>query len=215
MLAIIAVLGLAGWLIWARDTDSPDAANHKDGSSTSKTAGESTTSSEAGTKPTTSDSSDRSKQQQLDRKDTSAFTCNSVFSIRHPKNLTATVTDDSQCLVSNTTRDAFPPVGPVNPDQIGLFIDIQPTSFKTAKAYLDDFIKAANKDHPMEVQSTESFKLDNGDTALLARTYGGHPVKYTGYSFVYVTQGKAITTTYGKNTKHKQLIDSMLRTIDM
>lgn len=200
VLLIIVLAGLGAWVIWPQKSTADKEGTPKPAAS-SKAA-------------TQSASTQQHDNVQQNKKDQASFDCKGDFTISHPKEIQSTLTETKQCLIANTSADNFPPVGPVNPDQIGLFFTVRPTSFKNAQKYLDDYSKQPKRSHSLTIKDSKDFKLDNGNTAIMAEMYGGRPVAYDRYEFIYIKNGNVITTHYGKNTKHKQTIDTMLRTLD-
>jgi len=202
VLVAVALAGLVAWFVWPQK------------STTGKENAQKTQKTTTSSKPAASEDTEQEGNAPEYKGERSSFDCKGDFTISYPKELQATLTQTKQCLIANTSADNFPPVGPVNPDQIGLFFTVRPTPFKDAEKYLEDYIKQSEGSDPLTLKGFKDFKLDNGNTAILAETYGGKPVAYTRYEFVYIKNGNVITTKYGKNTKHEQTISNMLKTVD-
>lgn len=188
-IAIIAAVAFGGWWVWDKNRDNKQASNSNNTSQTNQNKEE---------KPQTTGET---------------FNCKNEFTLTYPDSLQATMTDANQCLVSNVASSAMPPVGPLPPEQLGLFFNIQATSFKTSKDYLGDHIEHSQEDAALDLKSQEEIELDKGNTATLATVFGGHPVEYEFYFFIYIKNGKAITTTYSVDSNYKDTALAILKSI--
>lgn len=189
---VVAAVAFGGWYVWQKNKDDKKDSNS---SNTNQTNNQSNN--DTNTSPT-------SKR----------FNCKGIFTIAYPDSLQATLTDAQQCLISNVSVDEMPPVGPLPSEQLGLFFSVQTTSFTTSKEYLGDYIERSQEDSALELKSQQEIKLDNATNATLASLYGGHPTQHDFYFFVYVKDGKAITTSYPIDSNHKEVALEILKSIE-
>lgn len=142
------------------------------------------------------------------------FDCKGIFSVSYPDSLSATLTNSGQCLLSNVDIEDMPATGPLPSSQVGLFFTTQATQIKSSQEYLDDYVQRSQEDYPLELKSHETIKLDNGDFTTLATLYGGHPTEHDFYFFIYIKEGKSITTSYPINSDHKETVLNVLKSIE-
>lgn len=159
----------------------------------------------------------QTKEQDSTKSEKKTFDCNEIFSLQYSSPLQAskTTSDPPQCLVSNVKIEEMPPVGPSPPEQLSLFFNTDKTEQTTSKDYLDGDAgqSSIGEDYAVTLKDQEELTLDNGKTATLATMYGGHPVPHDYYLFVYIKEGRAITTDFPVNTDHKELALTVLKSI--
>lgn len=157
-------------------------------------------------------------QQQTTKDSRKTFDCNGIFSLKYPEEVSVSMTtsDPPQCLVSNVSTEEMPPRGPLSPEQLGLFFNTNETTFSNSEDYLSDYIERSKQDYELILKDQESITLDNNKTATLATVYGGHPGPHDFYFFVYVDNGKVVTTdSLPVNTNHKDFALSILKSINL
>lgn len=189
---IIGLVGGAGWYVWqsnnrARTPEPTNAAQNQQGSQ----------------------ADDGQK----------TFNCHGKFTFEYEKPLRVTLTesDPPQCLVANVTQEEMPPVGPLLPNQLGLFFSADKTTFTTNEDFLANYTKPVTDGLgccSLELRSQENLELDNGEKAILAQLYGGHPIEHEFYFFVYVKDGAAITTSFPTSSNHKATALNILKSIE-
>jgi hypothetical protein len=185
---VIGLLGAIGWLVYDRqDNKTTQPSQQEQKQETAKAPGG----------------------------NTKIFDCKGEFSVKYPEPLQASMiaVDPSQCLISNVKTEEMPPVGPLPPEQLGLFFNTDETTQTTGTGYLNDYIELAKQGYSLTLKGQEEIALDNGKTAALATLYGGHPVPHDFYFFVHIKNGKAITTSFPVNTNHKDLTLTVLKSI--
>jgi prepilin-type N-terminal cleavage/methylation domain-containing protein len=194
VIVVVGLLGAVGWLVHDHQKSKTDDKNS-----------------------TTQISQQEQKLETAETpKDTrKAFDCKSEFSVKYSEPLKASMTtsDPPQCLISNVIPEAMPPVGPLPPEQVGLFFNSNETTQTTSKSYLTYYIEQSKQDYGLTLKGQEEITLDNGKTATLATVYGGHPGPQDFYFFIYIKNGKAITTSFAVNTNYNDLTRTVLKSI--
>lgn len=185
---LVAALIFAGWGVWKR------SQNKKSEQS--------------------SDNTQQINEPQENAKTEKIFNCKDKFTLAYPESLQATLTDTGQCLVSNVDIEEMPPVGPLPPEQLGLFFGTGTTNF-TSKDYLADYIERSQDDYPLELKTQQELKLNNNDTATLASIYGGHPHPHDFYLFIYVKDGMLVTSSYPVNSNYRETTLAILKSIQL
>ena len=147
--------------------------------------------------------------------------CNAGFSVESEFGQIAGTTGASpeQCYVANVDLNDLPSVGPPEPKQLALIFNTEKTKSDSVQEYLSSYIEQSSKsfnysDYSLKLLDKETIILDNGDTAILAKVYGGHPIPHESYEFVYVKGGLAITTSFPTNSTLKDEILEILKSVD-
>lgn len=191
VVVVVGLLGAVGWLVYDRQKNKTDNS-------------------------TTTQTSQQEKKQETTeapKDNRKTFDCKGEFSVKYSEPLQASMTtsDPPQCLISNVTTEEMPPAGPLPPEQVGLFFNVDETTQTSSKGYLNSYIEQSKQYYYLTLKGQEEITLDNGKTATLATVYGGHPGPHDFYFFIYIKKGKAITTSFPVNTNHKDLTLSVLK----
>lgn len=190
VVVVLAAAGFAGWWVWNKD-------QKKDTNTPSQN----------------SQSEIENEEEKKTETNSKTFNCKNIFSVTYPASLEVTSTNVGQCLIANVSTNNMPPVGPLPPEQLGLSFGATPTQIATSEGYLADYIQRSQEDAALELRSQEEVSLDYGGTATFATVYGGHPLPHEFYFFVYLKDGKAITTFFPTNSNHKDEALKILKSI--
>lgn len=194
VIVVVGLLGAVGWLVYDRQKSKSDS------------------------KDTSTQASQQEQKQETaetPKDNRKTFDCKGEFSVKYSEPLQASMTtsDPPQCLISNVKTEEMPPVGPLPPEQVGLFFNTNETTQTTSKGYLNDYIEQSKQDYGLTLKGQEEITLDNGKTATLATVYGGHPGPHDFYFFIYIKNGKGITASFPVNTNYKDLTLTVLKSI--
>jgi type II secretory pathway pseudopilin PulG len=194
LIVIVGLLGAVGWLVF-------DRQKHKND--------------EQAKTQTTEQTKNESLEQETAKGSKKTFDCKGIFSLKYSDPLQASMTTSNppQCLISNVKTEAMPGVGPLPPEQLGLFFNVTETTQNTSKEYLNGYMQPSEQGYELTLKGQEEIKMDNGKTATLATVYGGHPGPHDFYFFIYIKNGKAIMTDFPVNSNHKDLALSVLKSI--
>lgn len=104
--------------------------------------------------------------------------CNDEFVLSIPEGWYAYHLDNEykQCTISNVPRSDLLPVGSLSGDDIDFVFQTEPDLKLNFNDWVKDYSdnQIANSIYPAKILSKETIKLDNGSSAILIYTEGGH-----------------------------------------